>query len=140
VSKVVPFSTVKWVPFRLTKSKGGEPYILHPLRVMFKMRTDDFERMVAVLHDVVEDSEWTLDHLRNEGFPDHVLAAVDCLTRKSDEPYEDFIERVQINTLARTVKIADLEDNLDASRLPELTDKDIERIRKYQKALTVLIK
>ena len=121
------------------KDKGGEPYILHPLRIMFTMHTD-LERIVAVLHDVVEDSEWTLDHLRDEGFPDQVLAAVDCLTRKSDEPYEDFIERVQINTLARTVKIADLEDNLDASRIPELTDKDIERIRKYQKALAVLIK
>jgi (p)ppGpp synthase/HD superfamily hydrolase len=121
------------------KDKGGEPYILHPLRVMFKMHTD-LERIVAVLHDVVEDSEWTLDHLRDEGFPDQVLAAVDCLTRRSNEPYEDFIERVQVNALARTVKIADLQDNLDASRLPELTDKDIERIRKYQKALTVLIK
>ena len=121
------------------KDKGGEPYILHPLRVMFKMHTN-LERMVAVLHDVIEDTEWTLDHLRDEGFSDHVLAAVDCLTRKSDESYEDFVKRVQVNTLARTVKIADLEDNLDTSRIPELTDKDVERIRKYQKALTVLIK
>jgi (p)ppGpp synthase/HD superfamily hydrolase len=121
------------------KDKGGEPYILHPLRIMFKMHTD-LERMVAVLHDVVEDSEWTLDHLRDEGFPDRVLAAVDCLTHRSNESYEDFIERVQVNILARTVKIADLQDNLDASRIPELTDKDIERIRKYQKALNVLIK
>ena len=120
------------------KDKGGEPYILHPLRIMFKMHTD-LERMVAVLHDVVEDSEWTLDHLCDEGFPDQVLAAVDCLTRRNDEPYEDFVKRVQVNTLARTVKIADLEDNLDISRIPELTDKDIERIRKYQKALDVLI-
>jgi (p)ppGpp synthase/HD superfamily hydrolase len=68
------------------KDKGEEPYILHPLRVMFKMRTD-LERMVAVLHDVVEDSEWDLDHLRDEGFPNQVLAAVDCLTRRSNESY-----------------------------------------------------
>ena len=66
------------------KDKGGEPYILHPLRIMFKMHTD-LERMVAVLHDVVEDSEWTLNQLRDEGFPDQVLAAVDCLTRGSNE-------------------------------------------------------
>ena len=119
------------------KDKGGEPYILHPLRIMFKMHTD-LERIVAVLHDVVEDSEWTLDHLRDEGFPNQVLAAVGCLTRRGNEPYENSIERVQVNIFARTMKIADLQDNLDVSRIPELTDKGVERIRKYQKALTVL--
>ena len=120
------------------QDKGGDPYILHPLRLMLKMRTD-LERIVAVLHDVIEDSEWTLDLLRDEGFPDEVIAAIDHLTRRSNESYEDFIERVRANVLARTVKVADLQDNLDISRIPELTDKDIERIRKYHRALSVLI-
>ena len=120
------------------KDKGGNPYILHPLRLMFRMHTDT-ERMVAVLHDVLEDSNWTLDRLRAEGFPDEIVIAVDHLTRRRDEPYEKFIERVNVNALARTVKIADLRDNMNVSRIPVLTDRDIARIRKYQKALAVLL-
>jgi (p)ppGpp synthase/HD superfamily hydrolase len=119
------------------KDKMGIPYILHPLHLMFKMRSDP-ERIAAVLHDVVEDSDWTIERLRDEGFSDEVLVAVDHLTRRTNEPYENFIERVDANSLARTVKIADLLHNLDASRIPKLTDKDIARIRKYQKALAVL--
>jgi hypothetical protein len=94
--------------------------------------------MVAVLHDVVEDSDWTLERLRAEGFPPDVLLALDHLTRRTGEGYEDFIERVSRNALAQTVKIADLRDNLDASRIPRLTEKDIARMEKYQRALAVL--
>ena len=104
---------------------------------MFKMR-DDTERIVAVLHDVVEDSEWTLDDLRDEGFPDETLVAVDHLTRREQESYEDFIERASANSLARTVKIADLQDNMDVSRISQITDKDVKRIKRYQRALARL--
>ncbi len=120
------------------KDKRGAPYILHPLHLMSKMRTDP-ERIVAVLHDVVEDSDWTLEQLRAEGFSDEILAAIDCVTHRADEPYENFIERAKLNPLSRTVKIADLLHNMDASRILALTDKDIARIRKYQKALAVLV-
>ena len=120
------------------KDKRGAPYILHPLHLMSKMHTDP-ERIVAILHDVVEDSDWTLAQLRDEGFSDEVLAAIDCVTHRADEPYKDFIERANLNPLARTIKIADLLHNMDASRILTLTDKDVARIRKYQKALAVLV-
>ena len=118
--------------------KGGAPYILHPLRLMFEMNTT-VEQIVAVLHDVVEDSQWTLESLRDEGFSEEALAAVDCLTHKKGETYKDFIERVRTNALARDVKIADLADNLDVSRIPELTDTDFQRVKKYQEALAWLL-
>ena len=117
--------------------KADAPYILHPLRVMLQMDTD-LERTVAVLHDVVEDSEWTLDRLRAEGFSEQVVQALDCLSKRDGEAYDDFIQRVRMNPLAGEVKIADLQDNLDVSRLPELTDEDKARIRKYEKALSTL--
>jgi (p)ppGpp synthase/HD superfamily hydrolase len=120
------------------KDKGGEPYILHPLRLMFKLHGET-ERIVAVLHDVVEDSDWTLDRLRDEGFGDEVLVAIDHLTRRKKEPYEDFIERANTNALARTVKIADLRDNLDESRLSELADEDTTRMSRYRRALIGLL-
>jgi (p)ppGpp synthase/HD superfamily hydrolase len=119
------------------KDKGGAPYILHPLRIMLQMETD-LERTVAVLHDVVEDSEWTLDRLLDEGFSEEVVQALDCLTKQEGEDYAGFIERVQTNSLAVVVKIADLRDNLDVSRLPKPTDEDIARVRKYKKALSKL--
>lgn len=119
------------------KDKGGAPYILHPLRVMLQMDTD-LERTVAVLHDVVEDSEWTLDRLREEGFSEEVMQALDCLTKRQGEGYTGFINRVRTNPLAVAIKLADLRDNLDVERLPGLTDEDVDRIRKYKQALSTL--
>ncbi len=109
------------------KDKAGEPYILHPLRMMLKMRTEA-ERVVAVLHDVLEG-------LRKEGFPQEILAAVDHLTKRPGEDYEDFVRRAVRNPLALPVKIADLEDNLDQTRLKQPTDEDKARMARYQKAL-----
>ena len=111
-------------------NKAGEAYILHPLRLMAKAQTDD-ERIVALLHDVVEDSQTTLEDLRNEGFPPNIVAAVDALTHRGGEAYEDAISRVLANPLAASVKKWDLEDNMTMMRLQELTDKDWERIKKY---------
>ncbi len=119
------------------KDKAGAPYVLHPLRVMLQ-QTSLEGRMAAVLHDVVEDTPWTLDGLRAEGFPEEVIAAVDALTRRPNESYEAFVQRAGANAIARAVKRADLLDNLDLSRLPNPTERDLERLERYRQALRVL--
>ncbi len=113
--------------------KAGQPYILHVFRVMLRLDSE-LERITGVLHDVIEDTDETTDSLRAMGYPEDVLNALDCLTKRERETYEDFIERVRINPLARRVKIADLEDNLDIRRLPEIGEKEIERLKKYRRA------
>ena len=115
------------------RDKAGQTYILHPLRVMMRLETEP-ERMVAVLHDVVEDSPWTLERLRGLGYPEEVLGALDCLTKREGETYEAFIERLLPHPLARRVKRADLEDNMDVRRLPAVTAKDAERLARYRTA------
>jgi (p)ppGpp synthase/HD superfamily hydrolase len=118
--------------------KAGAAYILHPLRVMMQMTTDD-ERMVAVLHDVVEDCPaWPLDRLRSEGFSEHVLAGIDGVTRREGEAYLDFVRRAGSHWLSRTVKWADLVDNMDTSRLKAITPENARRQDKYREALGVL--
>lgn len=119
------------------KDKAGSSYILHPLRLMLRMKTEE-EMIVAVLHDVVEDSNWTIAQLQQKGFPQGVLSAVDCLTRRAGESYEHFIARVQTNPIARRVKIADLEDNMNIRRFEKLTAKDLQRLEKYHQAWKVL--
>lgn len=94
--------------------------------------------MAAVLHDVVEDTEWTLERLREAGFPQMVLEAVDCLTHREGESYEGFVERVRTNPIARQVKIADLEDNMNIRRINQLGARDLERLEKYHRAWCVL--
>ena len=114
--------------------KGGAPYILHPLRLMLRMQTED-ERIAAVLHDVVEDSDWTIEGLRAEGFSDPVLRAVEALTRREGESYEDFVVRASRDPIGRRVKRADLEDNSDLTRLPAPTESDRARVEKYRRAI-----
>lgn len=116
--------------------KGGNPYILHPLRVMMKMNTKD-ERIVALLHDVIEDTECTIDELKQH-FTSHVVEAIASLTRNEGESYIDFICRCKQNELARKVKIADIEDNMDLSRIEQPTKRDYDRVKKYKKALIEL--
>ena len=114
--------------------KAGNEYIGHPLRVMEMGKTEE-EKIVGVLHDVVEDSGWTFDALEAEGFSKEVMDALKCVTKKSEnENYDDFIERVKKNPLAVAVKINDLTDNMDIRRLPYLSDKDVKRLKKYLKA------
>ncbi|MBA2941411.1 HD domain-containing protein [Paenibacillus sp. CGMCC 1.16610] len=117
--------------------KGGNPYILHPIRLASKAKTTE-ESIVAVLHDVVEDSNMTLFDLKNEGFSSNVIAALDCLTRRADESYEGFIKRIKLNPLASKVKLLDLEDNCDINRIPQPTDADYARIDRYKKAIAEL--
>ena len=119
--------------------KSGKDYIGHPLRVM-EMGSTEEEKIAGVLHDVVEDSDWTFEALEAEGFSQEIIAALKCVTKLSEnENYDDFIERVKKNPLAIAVKINDLTDNMDIRRLPYLSDKDIKRLKKYLKAYKKLI-
>lgn len=127
--------------------KAGAPYILHPLRVMMAVTSDD-ERIVAVLHDVVEDTQWTFERLRGEGFSEVVIEALESVTKRAedeDEPgddsaaklarYKRFVSRAALNPIGRVVKIADLQDNMDLSRIDSPTEKDAARTEKYRKAV-----
>jgi len=117
--------------------KAGAPYILHPLRLMLQMTTTD-ERIVAVLHDVVEDSEWTFEGLLQEGFSRAIVDAVESVTRRGDETYEAFVLRAAENPLGRRVKLADLRDNCDLSRIAEPSEEDHRRVAKYKRAIALL--
>jgi (p)ppGpp synthase/HD superfamily hydrolase len=116
------------------KDRADQPYILHPLRVMFAVTTET-EQICGVLHDVVEDTGYTFDRLRSEGFSEEVVGALEQLTKRKGEPYDDYISRVLTNPLAIRVKTADLNDNMHLSRLNQITPKDIENIQKYEHAL-----
>ena len=114
--------------------KAGKPYIEHPLRVMNMGKTVE-EKIVGVLHDVVEDSEWTFEMLEKEGMPKEVVDALKCVTKLSeDEDYDHFIARVKTNPLAVNVKLNDLKDNMDITRLGKVTEKDLPRLNKYIRA------
>lgn len=113
--------------------KAGAPYILHPLRVMMAQE-NEIERICAVLHDVVEDTEITLDDIREEGFSEEIVGALDCLTKRVGESYDDFIDRILGNETACRVKLSDLCDNMDITRIKNPTVKDTERTKKYQEA------
>ena len=118
--------------------KSGAPYILHPLYLMMQFE-DDTCRQIAVLHDVVEDSPITLKDLKKGGFSDEVVSGVAALTRQEGESYHAFIERAGHHPYARRVKIADLRHNMDVSRLAKISEKDVQRLAKYQKALDRLL-
>ena len=119
--------------------KSGKEYIGHPMRVMEMGKTEE-EKIVGVLHDVIEDTDWTFEALAEEGFSKEVIDALRCVTKLSEnENYDDFIERVKKNSLAVAVKINDLSDNMDIRRLPYLSDKDVKRLKKYLRAYKKLI-
>ena len=113
--------------------KAGKPYILHPLRIMSKMDCE-YEMSVALLHDVIEDSDYSCEDLIAEGIPFEVVEAVQFLTKIDGEPYDQFIDRVIGNVLAVKVKLADIEDNINLLRLDLIGEKDLERVTKYHKA------
>lgn len=115
--------------------KGGHPYILHPLRMMMRLRTSDEELMaIAVLHDVVEDCGVTYGELLDIGMTPRVVLGVRLLTRQRGETYEQFIERLSGNHDALRVKREDLRDNSDLTRLKGVTEKDVTRMNKYMVA------
>ena len=114
--------------------KAGKPYIEHPMRVM-NMGKSMEEKIAGILHDVVEDSEWTFEMLEKEGIPKDVMDALRCVTKLSeDEDYDHFIAKVKTNPLAVKVKLNDLKDNMDITRLEEVTEKDVSRLNKYIRA------
>jgi (p)ppGpp synthase/HD superfamily hydrolase len=122
------------------KDRNDEPYVMHPIRVMAQLWGYD-ERMVAILHDVVEDTPVTLDDIRKAGYPDHIVGAVDAISRRKDagESFSQYIQRVKKNPLATKVKIADLRDNSNLDRLPKVEAFDLKRLDRYNRALQYLI-
>jgi (p)ppGpp synthase/HD superfamily hydrolase len=132
--------------------KGGNPYILHPLRVMLSLDSED-ERIVGVLHDVVEDCEgWTWERLRDQGCSHKIIEALQSVSKTPEEEaeyrslpedekpghYLAFIQRAKANEIGRNVKAADIRDNLDISRIDDITERDINRLNRYKKALSIL--
>lgn len=120
------------------RDKAGQPYIFHPLRVMFRV-DGEHEQMAAVLHDVVEDTAITIDDLAREGFPPAVLRAVEALTKLPGETRLEAATRAAADPVARKVKLADNAENMDLSRIPNPTDKDYARCREYEEVRALLL-
>jgi (p)ppGpp synthase/HD superfamily hydrolase len=121
------------------KDKSGAPYILHLIRVMEKGKNET-ERICGILHDLVEDTSWTFEKLENEGFSLEIIEVLKLVTKESeDEEYSHFMQRVIKNKTAISVKLNDLRDNMDITRLKELTNNDLERLNKYLKAYRLLL-
>lgn len=119
--------------------KGGNAYILHPIRIMMRLRTNDEELMqIAILHDVIEDSACSVEDLHNAGFSERVIKALTCLTHNKNESYTDYIKRIGTNHDATLVKLEDLRDNSDITRLKGIRQKDLERIEKYHRSYLYL--
>ncbi len=118
------------------KDKGCRPYILHPIHVA--LRTSGKARKCALLHDVVEDSDYTFADLEKEGVDKDVMDALKLLTKDKSVSYEEYIKRIKQNEIARQVKIRDLEHNLNTKRLKTITDEDKVRLKKYKHALEIL--
>jgi (p)ppGpp synthase/HD superfamily hydrolase len=119
------------------RDKVGQPYILHPLRVMFRLNAE-VEKIVGILHDVVEDTKYTFDDLRRMGYSEEILKALDGVTKRGGESYEEFVLRSKANPISKQVKLADLEDNMDIRRMAGVTDRDMQRLIRYRKAWAVL--
>lgn len=117
--------------------KGGQPYIDHPLRVMNGVESID-EKVVAVLHDVLEDCDVSKEKLIEEGIPYYLVEKLEILCKGKNENYFDYIERIKADSLAIKVKLSDLKDNMNLERLKEITEKDINRLEKYKKAKEIL--
>jgi (p)ppGpp synthase/HD superfamily hydrolase len=121
------------------KDKQGIPYLTHVFRVAMRGRSQE-EKICGILHDVIEDSDLSFDDIRKEGFPENILEALQCLTKKEEtEPYDEFINRIKKNPLAIRVKLNDLEDNMDLRRYTILKENDVVRLNKYLKAYHELI-
>lgn len=117
--------------------KSGVPYVFHPFHLAEQM-VDENTTIVALLHDVIEDTECTLDDLKNMGFSDDILSAIALMTHADGVPYMEYVALIKTNPIARAVKLADLRHNSDISRLDNVTDRDRERVEKYKKAIVLL--
>ena len=117
--------------------KGGHPYIEHPLRVMNGVESID-EKIIAVLHDVLEDCDVSREQLIDECIPEYLVVKLEILCKGKNEKYFDYIDRIKANALTIKVKLSDLNDNMNLERLKEVTEKDIKRLEKYKKAKEIL--
>ena len=117
--------------------KSGLPYVFHPFHLAEQMN-DEITTIVALLHDVVEDTPVAPDDLRDQGFPEEAVAAIRLMTHDKGVPYLEYVARIKENPIARTVKLADLRHNSDLSRLDEVGEKDLARVEKYKKAMELL--
>ena len=117
--------------------KSGLPYVFHPFHLAEQM-TDEDSTVVALLHDVMEDTDYAIEDLRKLGFPEQVLTALTLMTHDSNVPYLEYVEGLKANPIARTVKLADLRHNSELSRLSVVTDRDLQRVEKYKKAIRLL--
>ena len=117
--------------------KSGMPYVFHPFHLAEQM-ADENTTIVALLHDVIEDTEYTLDDLRKFGFAEDVLSAISLMTHADDVPYMEYVVKIKTNPIAKAVKLADLKHNSDMSRLDRITQTDEERVKKYKQAIELL--
>lgn len=117
--------------------KSGMPYVFHPFHLAEQMDTEE-STIVALLHDVVEDTEYTLADLAAMGFPNSVIEALALMTHDPEVPYMEYVKGISVNPLASKVKLADLQHNSDLSRLDNVTEKEIKRVEKYRKAIELL--
>lgn len=117
--------------------KSGMPYVYHPFHLAEQMIDED-TTIVALLHDVVEDTYYTLENLSSMGFSDAIIEAISLMTHSKNIPYMDYVAHIAKNPIAKAVKLADLRHNSDLSRLDIITDKDLKRLEKYKKAIALL--
>lgn len=117
--------------------KSGMPYVFHPFHVAEQMTTEE-TTVVALLHDVIEDTDYTIADLRDMGFPEPVTAALTLLTHKDGVPYMEYVAAIKSDPIASAVKLADLHHNSDLSRLDVVDEKALRRVEKYKKAITLL--
>ncbi|MGN0502328.1 MAG: HD domain-containing protein [Ruminococcus sp.] len=117
--------------------KSGMPYVFHPFHLAEQM-DDEYSVCVALLHDVIEDTDIMIEDLEAEGFPKEVINAIELLTHSDSVPYLDYVKTIKNNSIARKVKLADLKHNSDLSRLDNIDDKALERVEKYKKAIEIL--
>lgn len=120
------------------RDKSGTAYFLHPMRVAMRCRTDE-EKIVAMLHDVIEDTDATAEYLIEEGFPKYIVDSILSVTKEAGENYEDFVARAKADPIGKVVKLYDLEDNLNVLRLDTLTDDMAQRYNRYLRARTFLL-
>ena len=125
--------------FQDKKDKGGKPYILHCLRVMNDVdQADEALMCIAVLHDLLEDCPERLEEFTNANFGSRIVRAIQTLTHHETDSYDDYIERIALNEDARIVKLADLKDNSNITRLKGMRKKDFDRMKKYHRAFIYL--
>ncbi len=117
--------------------KSGMPYVFHPFHLAEQMK-DEKTTVVALLHDVIEDTDYTFDDLRDLGFDEEIISALKLMTHEDSVPYMEYVAAIKPNPVAKAVKLADLRHNSDMSRLDNVTPRDVERAKKYAAAIKLL--